>query len=94
LEARKTNAKQLGIAMAFTKVTPLQFVFVGDSKVCHRLTGSSFETPRYADPADSCSQLIESRGLADKRLPGGVFDLAEIRAVAIQLLRERARSGA
>ena len=77
--------------MAYTKVTSDQFVFLGDFKVCHRLTGASFWTSQYLRPGRAGPQLGEHPGLTGTRLFHGDFDLKEVRTVAIQMLRERAR---
>lgn len=73
------------------KVTREQFAFTSETSVCHQPTGATFSTYRYKNPKDATSSMIENLGRAGDRLQDGTeFSPAEIRAMAIKLLRERA----
>jgi len=72
-------------------VTREQFEFIDDIQVRHMPTGATFSTYRYVDPENAANTVIENLGRAGERLPNGEeYSPAEIRAMAITLLRERA----
>lgn len=68
-----------------------EFEFDGDLKVRHLPTGATFSTYRYDDPELVGSSINENLARAGDRLANGDdYSPAEIRAIAVQLLRERA----
>ncbi len=78
-----------------TETTREQFEVLSDLKVMHRPTGATFSTYRYEDPEDACSQMIENlRSAGDRQPNGDDYEVGEIRALAIRLLREQARAAA
>ena len=73
------------------RVTREQFEFTSDTAVRHKPTGATFSTYQYADPENAANTVTENLGQAGDRLPNGEeYNAAEIRVMAIKLLRERA----
>lgn len=73
------------------KVTREQFETMSDTQVRHTPTRATFSTYQYVDPKNAANTVIENLGRAGETLPDGEeYSPAEIRALAITLLRERA----
>ncbi len=76
------------------RVTRDQFQFLSDVEVVHVPTGAKFSTYRYADPANAGSTHTENLGRLGERLEGGEeYSAAEVRVMAVGLLREKALQG-
>lgn len=75
-------------------VTRDQFTILSDVEVLHTPTGAKFSTHRYHDPAQAASTIIENLGRLGERLADGTeYSAAEVRVMAIELLREQAQKG-
>ena len=73
------------------KATREQFEFMSDLEVRHIPTGATISTLPYKDPKDIANTVTVNLGRAWETLPGGEeYSPAEIQALAITLLRERA----
>ncbi len=80
--------------MGTTKPTRAQFVFLDDQEIRHEPTGAKFWTYVYPDPKDTKITSV-NRGRCGEPLDGGEeYELDDVKALALELLRERARERA
>ncbi len=76
--------------MGTTKATREQFVMLDDREVRHEPSGAKFWAYRYADPNDTKITSV-NRGQCGEVLGNGeAYDLDDVKAVALALLRESA----
>ena len=76
--------------MGTTKAKREQFVLLDDQEVRHEPTGAKFWTYRYPDPNDTKITSV-NRGQCGEVLGNGdEYELDDVKAVALALLRERA----
>lgn len=65
----------------------VQFEFLSDLEVHHKPSGAKVSTYKYPDPNDSCSSIHANWGRADEL----GYDIENLKTIACDLLRERAK---